>query len=108
MLPFTRPSIEELVAKEIVLTNFGSWTNKGTIWTPNNIDYNFIYRILEDVIGDITIFKNDIRFLRGNMFYFKPGSKAGRLINKYDAKGARNSEYVDRSNVIDYSMLYVD
>jgi len=106
MLPFTKPKIEELVQREIVLTDLNKWTNKGTIWTPNNIDYNFVYRVLERVIVDISMGEEDVRFLKGNIFFYNPRNKAGRFIHKYNEENLENPNFKRLSQILDNATIY--
>jgi hypothetical protein len=100
MITLSKPKIEDLLAKEIVLTNFKDWTNKGTIWTPDEIEYGFIYRIFEKCIGHITLNEGDVRFIKGNVFYYKTGKHPVIFYH-----GGENHYSFSKKPDIEYEML---
>lgn len=52
--------IEELIGKEVVLTNGRGWSKHGGIWTVNNYDYSFAFRVADFCIGLVDIESEDI------------------------------------------------
>lgn len=109
MIPFTKPRIEDLVSKEIVLTNLKDWTNKGTIWTPNQTDHGFLYRLFGNCIGQIPLDEGDLRHLRGNLFYYSTGKHAVMVysggMNPYSNSETPHPHYEKLSAFLDQAML---
>lgn len=109
MIPLSKPRIEDLVAKEIVLTNFKNWTNKGTIWTLNQIEYGFIFRIFEKCVGQIYLEDGDLRYIRGNLFYYPTGIHGVKCHhggkNPYSFSENPNPLYEEMSAFLDEAVL---
>jgi hypothetical protein len=109
MVSLSKLKIEYLVGKDIILTNLENWVNRGTIWTPNDLDYSFVFKMFNDSIGRVYIQGSDLKFLKGNRFYYPIGKDGGLSLyhgsNTLCLSNEGNLRYKELSDFIDKALL---
>ena len=61
--------LEKLIGKEIVITNNKHWSKHGTVYTENNLDYSFIFRMFDKCIGSVRFEnKTSLKNLKDNIY----------------------------------------
>lgn len=105
--PFKKFTVDQLVNKEIALTNLKEWTKVGAIWTENQIDYGFIYRFNDDSIHHVCFFDDkEVRHLFGRTFYTKEDSLGVFCINRMRPNYIKeemivNEKFIEASKYLD-------
>ncbi len=92
------PSIEDLVGKEIVMTDNQGWSKTGTIMPTNKDNYQFIYRVNAWEIAGVNVNEWKPQQITSNIY--STNSHAGQIINYHD----KNDPKFNFSNALGYDV----
>lgn len=104
MIPlFKKPSMEELISKDLFFTTFQNWVKRGTVWTPNNFDYNFIFKEIDDTIDSININNLNLYYVSENLVYLPSGNPVSKYYHK--SKGVDSPTYTKLNDILNEALL---